>query len=337
MGISDMKKIIRHATTILMAAILVSCHQDPQSPSLPYVSVEVPQDWADFTYKGGSKEVVLKANRSWSVECDAEWLAFDPQSAVVEPGQEKEFTVIITAFPNDVGNDLDAKVRFKTTAVYADITVRQGQNPDKAPELLYYNDFGKDYEGWTGSADHPKIQESTCWRYERGAGIGTLEYRYKDEMSTRQGTMYNSIDYAGASGDNHLYFNKTGELVLYKLSIHPDLKAIDISFGTLRSVHNDSQNIVDLDGEWTMQVSKDGTNWVKLPLSTSSALENSCWAYCTTGFAFGDTVPEFLYIRFKPSVVYRFDDLKVTAGKSDKVIDWSRSETLDLSAYKILN
>lgn len=332
MGVRKVYLIILIATFAL-----ISCQQDPEAPALPYVTVEVPQDWSDFTYKGGSREVVLKANRSWSVECDAEWLAFDPQSAEVESGHDEEFTVIITAFPNDIGNDLDTRVRFKTAAVYADVTVRQEQNPSKAPELIYYNNFGTDYEGWTGSSDHPKIHESNCWRYERGAGISTLEYCYTDEMTARHGSTYDSMDYNGASAGNHLYFNKTGTLVLAKLGIHPDLEAIDISFGALRSVHNDYENIVDLDGEWTMHVSKDGTNWVKLPLSTSSQLKNGCWAYCTAGFAFGQDVPEYLYIRFKPSVVYRFDDLKISKGKSVQVIDWSRSESIDISTYKKLN
>ena len=97
---------------LLMAVTLISCHQDPQAPSLPYIAVDQ-GTWQDFTHEGGFREVVVKTNRSWSIECDADWLAFDPQSAEVEPGQEREFTVIITAIPNAVGNDLDTRVRFK--------------------------------------------------------------------------------------------------------------------------------------------------------------------------------------------------------------------------------
>ena len=325
-----MKKKIQCMIILLMAVTLISCHQDPQAPSLPYIAVDQGA-WQDFTHEGGFREVVVKTNRSWSIECDADWLAFDPQSAEVEPGQEREFTVIITAIPNAVGNDLDTRVRFKTSAVYADMTVRQEQNPDSAPSLIYYNDFGLDYEGWDGSADHPWIQDSRCWRYERGAGIETLKYYYTKEMSARNSSMYNSIDYAGASGENHLYFGKgTGSLVLGSLKIHPEIKAVDISFGTLRSVYNDSENIVDLRGEWNLHVSTDGVKWVKLPIETSSELKNSCWAYCTAGFAFGTTTPEYLYVRLMPTVVYRFDDLRITNGKSENVIDWTEGVELSL-------
>ena len=326
-----MKKNILFTAAILAALTVVSCHRDPQVPSLPFVSVEAAQSWVDFTYKGGSQEVVLKTNRSWSVECEADWLAFDPQSAEVEPGQEKEFTVMITAIPNAIGNDLDTRVRFKTSAVYADLTVKQGRNPDNAPNLIYYNDFGVDYEGWDGSADHPWIQDSRCWRYERGAGIETLKYYYTKEMSARNSSMYNSIDYVGASGENHLYFGKgTGSLVLGSLKIHPDIKAVDIAFGALRSVYNESVNIVDLKGEWNLHVSTDGLKWVKLPIETSSELKNSCWAYCTAGFSFGETTPEYLYVRLMPTVVYRFDDLRITNGKSENIINWNAGVELAL-------
>ena len=78
----------------LMVLTAVSCHQDPQAPSLPYIAVDQ-GTWQDFTHEGGFREVVVKTNRSWSIECDADWLAFDPQSAEVEPGQERGFRWVV--------------------------------------------------------------------------------------------------------------------------------------------------------------------------------------------------------------------------------------------------
>ena len=325
-------------TIVFCLTLVASCHQDPQAPSLPYISVETEEagNTLNFTCDGGSRELTLKTNRSWTVECGAEWLAFDPAFCEVEPGQDKEFKVLVTAFPNEVGNDIDARVRFKTSSVYSDITVVQDENPLEAPDLIYYNGFGKSYEGWTGGSndDHPQIHQSNCWRYEKGAGISEVEYYYIKEVEARQGTRYDSMGYQDASAENHLYFNKTGALVIGKLKIDPKIKAVDIAFGLLRSVHNDSENIVDLRGEWMLHVSTDGVKWVELKLETESKLENDGWAWCTTGFAFGDTTPEYLWISFDPSVVYRLDDLKITNGKSGNVIDWTKgTEAVTLTDY----
>lgn len=310
----------------------------PEGVALPEVSVALPDTWSEFLYTGGTQELVLSVNRDWSIECDADWLAFDVSDAShVEAGQQREVTVIVTALMNEVGNSKKATVRFKTSSVYADVVITQASNPNEAPELLYYNGFGKNYEDWSalGTEDHPWIQDSGCWRYEEGAAISDLEYYYTNKMSARNSGTYNSTGYNGASGGNHLHFGSgPGVFTLAKIKVHPKQKAITIGFGIIRTQYVEGStpdNRVKL-SEFPVYVSRDGASWVKLDLKTSSKLENETWAYCTAGFAFGEDKPEYLYVRFAPTVAssYRFDDLKISKGNSTSVIDWETGTAFEL-------
>lgn len=301
--------------------------------ALPSVSVVLPQTWADFLYTGGQQELTLLVNRDWSIECDVDWLAFDASDyGPVKPGETKEVTITVTALFNEVGNDKSAKVRFKTNSIYTDVIVRQAANPEEAPDLLYYNGFGKDYGDWTalGTEDHPWLPDSDCWRYEEGAAISELEMYYTNKMSARNSGTYNSTGYNGASGGNHLHYGSgPGVFTLAKLKIHPKQKALTIGFGIIRTQYVEGStpdNRVKL-SEFPVYVSRDGESWLKLELKTASKLENETWAYCTAGFAFGEDRPEYLYVRFAPTVAssYRFDDLKISRGTSTEVIDWSKA------------
>ena len=320
------------AAVSLMAA---SCAQvtNPSAPSgveLPSISVSLPQTWGEFEYTGGSQEVVLSVNREWSYECDSDWLAIDVlDNASVEAGKNKEIRILVTTLFNPVGNAKTAKVRFKTSSVYADLIVKQASNPTEAPDLLYYNGFGKDYEDWTavGTEDHPWVQDSDCWRYEEGASISELEYYYTNKMSARNSGTYNSTGYNGASGGNHLHFGSgPGVFTLAKISVHPKLPGVTIGFGIVRTQYSDTGNVdnrVNV-SEFPIYVSRDGASWIRLDIKTSSKLENETWAYCTAGFAFGEDKPEYLYVRFAPTVAssYRFDDLRISRGMATSVIDW---------------
>ena len=338
--------MIRRIFTILSMVVslgALSCTQvnNPSAPedvALPEVSVSLPDTWGEFLYTGGTQELTLSVNRDWSIECDADWLAFDVSDAShVDAGKLRDVTIIVTALMNEVGNPKTATVRFKTSSVYADVVVKQASNPNEAPELLYYIGFGKNYEVWTalGTEDHPWIQDSRCWRYEEGAAISELEYYYTNKMSARNSGTYNSTGYNGASGGNHLHFGSgPGVLTLAKIKVHPKQTAITIGFGIIRTQYvagSTPDNRVNLD-EFQIFVSRDGASWVKCELMTSSKLENETWAYCTTGFAFGDDKPEYLYVRLAPTVAssYRFDDLKISKGNSTTVINWETGIPFDL-------
>lgn len=330
------KSLIAVCAAICFALAACTQHNNPSAPSgiaLPSVSVEFPQTWTDFPFTGGQQSLILSVNRDWSIECNADWLAFDVEDASsVKPGETKKISIVVTALNNEVGNEKKATVRFKTSAVYADVVVRQAANPEEAPELLYYNGFGKNYEDWFAkdTEDHPWLQDSDCWRYEEGAAIAQMQYYYTNKMSARNSGTYNSTGYNGASGGNHLHFGSgPGVLTLAKVQVHPKLPAITIGFGIIRTEYSESgsvDNRVKL-SEFPIYVSRDGESWLKLEMKTSSKLENETWAYCTTGFAFGDDKPEYLYVRLAPTVAssYRFDDLKISKGMSTNVIDWTQA------------
>ena len=217
---------------LLAGFFMASCHKDPVQPPLPEISIDK-SSLEEFSYQAGSsQDVILKVNRDWTIQCSADWLAFDYDAGPVTVGQMKEITVTITPLTNRVGNVRSAVVRFKTSTKYADLHVSQASHPDNAPELIYYNSFGEDLQG----LDNPLIQNTDIWRVEEGVAEDFVYF--SDANSTKKISVRNSSTsnsslgagsdcYMGASGGNHIFFGTQNPyFTLGNIEVHPKLTMI---------------------------------------------------------------------------------------------------------------
>lgn len=331
-------------TGIILLAV-VSCNKT-ETPPFPQISTDQTAgfevEYGDEDGFGYEKEMTVYSNRDWSVEENAEWITVEPSSGVVaNVGEMQEFKVKVTVFANEDGNTRKSTVRFRTSAVYTDVVVKQKEHPLNAPKVLYYNGFGKGAYDSEANGGYPKMMKDPIWRVEEGptAAIAGIKYYgetdYVDRLTIRSSGTSSSTGYAESSGGNHIHFGSNAPaFTLAELSVHERLKALTISFGILRNKYGDKNNVVNLD-EFPMWISKDGSNWMKAEVSTVGAPVKDKWSLCQCSFSFDEKSFDKLYIRFKPTQpsTYRFDDLKVSKGpEGAEKIDWSKAtEVIDLT------
>ena len=308
-----------------------SCSRDPEvQPELPYIAIDK-ASLETFAYAAGTtQELKLTVNRDWKIECPADWLSFDPESGKVEAGQSTEITVTVTALTNDVGNMRRATVRFKTDAVYADLSVQQDFDPDAAPSLIYFNAFGGDLSG----LDNPLVTATDLWRCEDGSAAAHLSYyKTSGDLSVRNSSTSNSSSgvgsecYVGASGGNHLFFGKEAPaLTVGDIPVHRDLSMLELSFGVF---HIDGNRLQSSD--FLVYVSRDGLMWLPLTYDIVSEYPEPKWCLCKAKIAFEQDSFDTLYLKFAPKTAskYRVDDITISsdlsAGQSpaSEWIDWS--------------
>ena len=312
-----------------VAGVVSSCYRDPETqPELPMISIDK-SALETFSYESGaSQQVVLTANRNWTIECSANWLAFDYEQIQVTDGETVTVPVSITALSNNVGNIRSAVVRFKTSTVYADLYVEQNMNSEFAPSLIYYNGFGKDL----GGDDNPLLKETTVWDVATGVAGEVHYYQSEAYISVRNSTTGNSIDnmtpcYAGASGDNHLFFGKTGPaFTVAEIAVHPKLTMLQISFGVFNI-----DNVALDKSKFLLSVSKDGQKWVPLDYKILSVYDEPKWNMCEAEFYFAQGSFEKLYVMLDAELEskFRMDDLTIGSDLSAEdadpaeYIDWT--------------
>lgn len=319
-------------SALLFCTVVSSCYRDPQvQPELPVISIDK-SSLQKFSYEAGaSQEVLLTVNREWSIECDADWLAFDYDDTPVEAGVMTTIPVSITALTNPVGNTRSTYVRFKTSAVYADLFVEQDMNAELPPTVVYYNGFGADL----GGKDNPLVGDTDVWRAEEGVATEVKYYQYDtstdaDYVSVRNSDTSNSIDnmtpcYVGASGNNHIFFGKGGgpAFTVAEIDVHPKLSMLEVSFGVF-NIDN-----VPLDkNKFKLFVSKDGEKWVALDYKVLSEYEEPKWNLCEAEFYFEEDSFEKLHVMLDAELEskFRMDDLKVSSdleAEAKEHIDWS--------------
>ena len=326
-----------------LAALLlfVSCYKEPVKPALPKIALSSTEKVL-FDAKAGagavlSADVTLTVNRDWSIECNADWLAFGKyaggQIYKVEAGQDTEIPVRIVAQTNRVGNVRKAVVRFKVSSGYCDLIVEQKMNEDEAPSLIYYNGFGSDLQG----LDNPELDKTNLWRCEEGVA-GDVRYYLGikgGKLSVRETTKSEGC-YVGSSGGNNLFFGAdVPAFSIAEIGVHKKLKTLTIGFGALYA--DGSLALADL----AVYVSKDGESWKSLEYKKISEYQEPKWCWCEGQIYFEPESFEHLYIMFQPSEAvkskFRLDDVKVTSDLSveqipvDKVIDWtSGAVSLDM-------
>ena len=326
-----MKKIILTAISCLL--LVVSCYKEPAKPELPKIALSSTQAVL-FDAKAGdgavlSTDITLTVNRDWSIQCDADWLAFGKYASgqvyKVEAGVDTEIPVRIIAQTNRVGNVRKAVVRFKVSTGYCDLMVQQKMNEDEAPSLIYYNGFGDGLQG----LDNPELDKTNLWRCEEGVA-GDVRYYLGikgGKLSVRETTKSEDC-YVGASGGNNLFFGAdVPAFTVAEIDVHKKLKTLNIGFGALYA--DGSLALADL----AVYISRDGESWKSLDYRKISEYEEPKWCWCEGQIYFEPESFEHLYIMFKPSEAvkskFRLDDVKISSDLSveqvpaDKVIDWT--------------
>ena len=324
------KFILAAVLGVLM--VVTSCYKDPETqPELPMISIDKTSLEPFAFAAGASQQVTLTVNRDWSIQCDADWLSFDPESGHVQAGENTKVVVTVTALTNDVGNMRKATVRFKTSAKYADLSVQQEFDPDAAPTLLYYNAFGKDLAG----LDNPLVTATDLWRCEEGSAVNALAYyKTSGDLSVRNSSTSNSSAgagsecYDGASGNNHLFFGSDApSLTIGDIPVHKKLSMLEFSFGVF---HIDGQKVPESD--FLVYVSNDSENWVPLEYDVVSEYSEPKWCFCKAEIAFEMASFDMLYLKFAPKTAskYRVDDIRISSDPSygqtpaSEWIDWSK-------------
>lgn len=314
------------------AAFITSCYKEPVKPELPKISVSSTEKVV-FDAKAGegavlSADLVLTVNRDWSIECEADWLAFGKHAGnqiyKVEAGVDVEIPVRIVAQTNRVGNIRKAVVRFKTSTDYVDLAVEQKMNEDEAPSLIYYNSFGAGLEGLS----NPELDKTDLWRCEEGVAGDVKYYLGGATLSVRETTSSDGC-YVGASGGNNLFFGKeTPSFAIAEIDVHPKLSMLTIGFGAL---YADGSLAL---GDLPVYISNDGTSWIKLDYEKVSEFEEPKWCWCEGSIYFTPGSFEHLFLMFRPASslasVFRLDDIKVGSelseeqAPSDRLVDWSK-------------
>ena len=85
------KFILAAVLGVLM--VVTSCYKDPETqPELPMISIDKTSLEPFAFAAGASQQVTLTVNRDWSIQCDADWLSFEPleswSKAAYVPGIE---------------------------------------------------------------------------------------------------------------------------------------------------------------------------------------------------------------------------------------------------------
>ena len=301
---------------------LTSCDNEDPKPAFPEISVNNGE--VILGYEGKTTPITVTSNRDFEIENDVDWLAFDYDPFEIEAGKTTSIVVNVTALTNQIGNSRTAKVRFKTKAVYADVVFRQAENPEAAPEIVYYSNFGESLK----NLDNPILNTSNCWtNVEEGPGAATVKYYMPDgaKVSARNSSTNSSSGYSGASGNNFLWFGTAGELVAGNIAVHPKLTGLKISFGLQRAEYQASDNNIK-PAEFPVWVSKDGASWVPLTYTVTSP-GNGTWSLCYSTFSFDAGSIDSIWLRMCPTKTstYRFDDLKISNSTTGDKIDWSKN------------
>ena len=82
--------LIRIMAASAVFAGVIACNKDVEQPPMPELSANV--STLEIGMDGATTPITVYSNRSFSIECDENWLAFDPSSVEVEPGEVAEYT-----------------------------------------------------------------------------------------------------------------------------------------------------------------------------------------------------------------------------------------------------
>lgn len=322
--------LIRIMAASAVFAGLVACNKDVEQPPMPELSANV--STLEIGMDGATTPITVYSNRSFSIECDENWLAFDPSSVEVEPGEVAEYTINVTALPTNVGDVRTSEFSIKTLTHHVEVTVTQEADPDMMPLDIYANDFDKEVAVETNDR-WPLLDTFNGWRNETGSGVTDGLTYYGSGVSIRANSASNGSHsvYEG-SGSNNLFFGSGANFAVGNIALHQDHRGLILTFGSERYVYNESDNTFNPD-EFPVWISVDGTNWVEVEYSFPGGVwQDGTWDLATAEF----TLPEqasAIWIRFAPTLAsaYRLDDVTLTASPDPvgETIDWDSATTID--------
>ncbi len=110
-----MRKFTKLAALILLAGLSFSCEkpEDPEpEPQWNENTGEITykmEPSASFTAEGGDKSFRFYCTESWHIECEADWLSFDPSSGT-GTGEKTSYKVTVTAQENTERGSREAEV-----------------------------------------------------------------------------------------------------------------------------------------------------------------------------------------------------------------------------------
>ena len=122
-----------------MLSGFLACNKDAGQPPLPELSTALIS--MNIPSTGETTEMSVWTNRSFSIDCDESWLAFDPAYVEMEAGEVAEYKISVTALPTNVGDVRTGTFVIKTRTHHVDVSVTQAGDPAKMPVNIYTNDF----------------------------------------------------------------------------------------------------------------------------------------------------------------------------------------------------
>ena len=130
-------KYLKFISIILAACMaIVSCGEDPETPTTGKVNIVLVETNLSFGATGGAKDVTFKATGSWNVESAPSWITVDPSSGTGSDASQK---VTVKAAEN-TGSERSGDVKFvagektavlKVTQAEA-VVIEQGFKPEAA-------------------------------------------------------------------------------------------------------------------------------------------------------------------------------------------------------------
>ena len=155
---------------VLMAGLFLSCNKQPQEeqqkePDRVENDGEITYKMApsaSFTAVGGEKTIRFYCTESWHIECDADWLSFDPENGT-GTGEKTSYKVVITAAENTEKASREASVTIVSGKNSYAFTATQ-----KAPTITLTDeeiaargiDVNRIYTGITGSISKLKSSDN---------------------------------------------------------------------------------------------------------------------------------------------------------------------------------
>ncbi len=305
---------------------VVACEQENQDLGTPSISLDSKE--ISFDIAGGDKTVAVTSSRDWTVECEEEWVAVNPEKGGASTEAQ---TITISALAND-GKDREAKVKFICGGGLANVvlTVKQA-GPGGTSEAIYFNDFDKEL-ATEGTKGWPYLDQFEGWKNATGTGIANVEYAYSGVSARANGNSEKYYDYEG-SGQNNLFFGKTPYFAIKNIALGGKTDLV-LTFGTEK--YSKENGSVFKTSEFHVWLSIDGTKWVDFAgdYSFAGGETEGRWNIAEAKFS----VPagtETLHICLQSDVAssYRVDDLKLDSALSaGTVVDFTAAVDKDFNA-----
>lgn len=323
---------------ILAVGLLAVGCEDPEKGS-PRVEIKGTENGVlTFAKEEGTQTITMRANRDWRVSFNPatanEWINMQTSGEVTG---EDGITLPISVSAN-TGFSREATVTFRAGTAKKTITVKQeGEGGSEDEATVYFNNFDKEAAvqstGTDGKNHWPYLDQSECWKNEKGTGIANVTYAFKS-MSARNNSNSNGSysDYTSASGVNNLLFGANNYFEVKNIALGSAAN-YTLSFVGVRNEYGKDESIFSAE-EFKVYVSNQDklaeARWVELAYAFPNGMPNKRWDLASATFTVpAGTTSLSIYISTSLASSYRLDDLKlVEASAAGTAIDFTSGKAV---------